>query len=250
MKAKTIFGAIAGALLVTLLAGCGGSTTTADPTQKPTTTPSPSASSSAAAAPEDVLFTITAKVRDKTGNTIAIELTAHKPLPYSDSSAKALVSEFVAACGTGMGGTPVTADTLAANGSILMPMDLASSVIGKKFVHPITVTFGNQYAGQSVTGKGIAPTDPARPCTSGYTWSTSGSGRAIADFESGIPGPDLAKWKNALFGFSVPPDSNSTIEACKVTLTDDAKTTVADVPGWDPSQSATGYACTIGYIGE
>ena len=123
MKAKTIFGAIAGALLVTLLAGCGGSTTTADPTQKPTTTPSPSASSSAAAAPKDVLFTITAKVRDKTGNTIAIELTAHKPLPYSDSSAKALVSEFVAACGTGMGGTPVTADTLAANGSILMPDD-------------------------------------------------------------------------------------------------------------------------------
>ena len=85
MRVKTIFGAIASALLVTLLAGCSGSIVTTDPTQRPTTTPSPSASSSAAAAPKDVLFTITAKVRDKTGNTIAIELIAHKPLPYSDS---------------------------------------------------------------------------------------------------------------------------------------------------------------------
>jgi len=250
VRAKTMFGAVTGAFLVALLAACSGPTTNADPTLRPTATPSPSVSSSAASTPKDVLFTITANVRDKTGNTIAIGLTAHKPLPYSDSSAKSLIKEFVSTCGTGVGTTPITADTLAANGSILLAMDLTSSTPGKQFVSPINVTLGYQYAGQSVTGKGIAPTDPTRPCTSGYTWSTSGSGRAIADFESSIPGPDLTKWKNGLFGFSVPPDSKSTIEACKVTLTDNAKTVVADVPGWDPAQSATGYACTIGYVGE
>jgi len=250
VRAKSIVGAVAGTLLVGLLAGCSGSSSGADPVVTPTATPSPSASATVAPTPKDVLFTVTAKVRDKTGNTIAIELIAHKPVPYSDSSAKSLVSEFVSACGIGVGTAPVTADTLAANGSILLPMDLVSSTPGKDFVYPIDVTLGNVYFGQSVTGKGIAPTDAAHPCSSGFTWSTSGSARAIADFESGNPGPDLTSWKYALYGFSVPADSQSTIEACKVSLTDAAKTTVADVAGWDPSQAATGYACTIGYVGE
>ena len=250
MRAKSIFGVITGALLVALLAGCSGSSTTADPNASPTTTPTPSASSSVAPQSKDVLFTVAAKVRDKTGNTIAIELIAHKPLTNGDSAAKSLVSEFVRACGTGAGAAPVTAETLAAQGSILLQMDLASSTNGKQFAYPINVTLGNVYYGQSVFGKGIAATDPAFPCSSGFTWTTSGSGRAIADFESGNPGPDLSLWKNALYGFSVPADSQSTIEACKVTLTDDAKKTVANMTGWDPSQAAMGYACTIGYIGE
>jgi hypothetical protein len=250
VRAKLIFGAITGTFLVAVLAGCSGSSTNTDPRASPPATPTPSASSSAAPKPKDVLFTISANVRDKTGNTIAIELIAHTPLTYSDSAAKSLVSEFVSACSTGAGAAPVTAETLAAQGSILLPMDLASSTNGKQFVHPITVTLGNVYYGQSVRGKGIAATDPQYPCSSGFTWTTSGSGRAIADFESGNPGPDLSLWKNALYGFSVPADSQSTIEACKVTLTDAAKTTVADMTGWDPNQAATGYACTIGYIGE
>ena len=250
MRAKTMFGAVTGALLVALLAGCSGPTTNADPTLRPTATPSPSASSSGTSTPKDVLFTITANVRDKIGNTIAIELTAHKPLPYSDSSAKPLIKEFVSTCGTGVGTTPITADTLAANGSILLAMDLTSSTPGKQFVSPINVTLGNVYFGQSVIGKGITATSAAQPCSSGFTWSKSGSAHAIADFESGNPGPTLSSWKYALYGFSVPAESKSTIEACKVTLTDNAKTVVADVQGWDPTQSATGYACTIGYVGE
>ncbi len=250
MKATSIIGALTGTLFVGILAGCSGSSTTAVPTASPSTSPSPSATPSAPPAAKDLLFTISANVRDKTGNTIAIELRARQPLPYSDRSAKPLVSEFVNACGSGVGVTPVTAETLAANGSILMPIDLVSSVTGKTFRDPIDVTFGNQYSGQSAIGVGIAPIDPTLTCTSGYAWSTSGSVRAIADFESGIPGPDRTKWKNALFGFSVPPDSKSTIEACRVTLTEAAKTAVAGVPGWDPSQSATGYTCTIGYVGE
>ncbi len=250
MRAKSTFAVITGGLLVAVLAGCSASSNTAGQSAAPTTPPTPSASSSEAPKPKDVLFTISAKVRDKTGNTIAIELIAHKPLPYSDSAAKSLVSEFVRACGNGAGGTPVTAQTLAANGSILLPMELTSSTNGKQFAYPIDLTLGNVYYGQYVLGKGIAATDPQHPCSSGFTWTTSGSGRVIADFESGIPGPDLSLWKNALYGFSVPTDSQSTIEACKVTLTDAAKTTVAGMTGWDPSQAATGYYCTIGYLGE
>lgn len=250
MTSKSVIGVATGTLLVALLAGCTTSNTNRDPSAAPTTTPRPTTTSSTSAAPKDVLFTISANVRDKTGNTIAIQLTAHKPLPYSDSSAKPLVSEFISACGTRGGTTPETAETLAANGSILLALDLASSTNGKAFVHPITLTLGNVYFGQSATGTGIAPTVAAQPCSSGYTWSTSGTAHAIADFESGNPGPDLSLWKFALYGFSVPADSQSTIEACKVTLTNAAKTTVADVAGWDPTHSATGNACTIGYVGE
>jgi hypothetical protein len=250
VRARTITGAVTASLIMAVLAGCSSSPPDADPSAAPSATPTPSASSSGAPNPKEVLFTISAKVRDKTGNTIAIELIAHTPLPYSDRDAKPLVTEFVSACSTGAGAAPVTAETLAAQGSILLPMDLASSTTGKQFAHPITVTLGNVYYGQSVTGKGIAATDPAYPCSSGFVWTTSGSGRAIADFQSGNPGPDLSLWKNALYGFSVPTDSQTTIEACKVTLSTAAKTTVADMPGWDPSQAAMGYACTIGYIGE
>lgn len=249
MRVTSIIGAIAGTLLLTLIAGCSSSDPGAKPSAVPTTT-TPSATATPQASTEKVLFTIAAKVRDKTGNTIAIELVAHTPLPYSDRSAKPIISDFVGACGAGVGATPVTAETLAANGSILMPLELVSSVTGKPFAHPITLTLGNVYFGQSATGTGIAPVNSAHPCSSGYTWSTSGTGRVIADFESGNPGPDLSLWKFALYGFSVPPDSQSTIEACSVTLSNEAKTTVADMAGWDPSQSATGYACTIGYVGE
>lgn len=249
MRAKTVTFAGAGIALVVLLAGCSSSSSMlAGPSGGPSTSPKPSPTATAPTAPKDVLFTIAAKVRDQKGNTIAIQLTAHTPVAYSNSAAKPLITEFVDACGSGA--TPVTADTLAANGSILMAMDLASSISGKTFVYPITLNLGNVYFGQAASGTGIAPTDPTQPCSSGYNWSTSGTGHVIADFESGNPGPDLTNWKYALYGFSVPADSNSTIEACRVTLTDAAKTTVADVAGWDPSQSATGNACTIGYVGE
>lgn len=250
MTAKSVIAAAGGVALLVMLAGCGGTSTTSGQTSAPTASASPSAASTAPPAPKDLLFTIAANVRDKKGNTIAIQLTAHKPVPYSDSSAQPLITEFVGACGIGVGGTAITADTLATNGSILMSMDLASSVSGKTFVYPIDLNLGNVYFGQAASGKGIAATDPAQPCSSGYTWSTSGSGHVVADFESGNPGPDPTSWKYALYGFSVPADSKSTIEACRVTLTDAAKSTVADVAGWDPTQAASGYACTIGYIGE
>lgn len=251
MRAPLTLGIVASLALALLLSGCGGQPTPAPtaPTT-PSVSPAPKPSASAPANQKNVLFTIAANVRGKDGGTIAIQLTAHKPVLYSSSDAKPLITEFVKSCGTGIGGVPVTAESLATNGSILVSMDLRSSVIDKPFVYPIDLRLGSPYFGQSATGTGIAPTDTTLPCYDGYTWSKSGSGHAVADFETGNPGPDPTIWKYAYYGFTLAPDSNATIEACKVTLTPFATTTVAGVEGWDPTQAANGIACGIGYAGE
>lgn len=250
MRAKSILGAVAGAIFVGLLVGCSGPATTTDPTAQPTTTPSASASSSASATPKDVLFTVSAKVRDKTGNTIAIELIAHKPLPYSDSSAKPLIAEFTNVCAaSALPQSPITPEGLTARGAIFVSMDLTVSVPDKTFAYPINLEIGNAYYGVSATGKGISPVDPAAPCSNGYLWSRSGQAHVTAEFESDNPGPDLSQWKNSLYGFSVPPESKATIEACQITLTDKAREVVTDTPGWDAG-AGNGVACTVGYVGE
>jgi hypothetical protein len=245
--------AVTGTLLAALLlAGCGSTPST--PKASGSASPSPSASPSASAGPagpSDVLFTISANVRAKDGSTIAIKMTAHKPLPYSNSDSADLQKEFLETCGAAVGGQPVTAETLAANGSILMSIDLASSVKGKPFVYPLDTSLGKtNFFGQSAKGQGIKPTDPAAPCDSGYGWSTSGSAHAIADFESGIPGPDLTQWRYGFYGFSVPFDSNATIEACTIDLTDAATAVVTGDDSWNPNSARNGISCAIGYVGE
>ncbi|HAM26600.1 MAG TPA: hypothetical protein DCP11_07790 [Microbacteriaceae bacterium] len=237
-------------LLAVLLSGCGSAAKPAGPAASASPTPNAIPSPSASAAPKDVLFTVAANVRGKDGSTIAILMTARKPVPYSSSAAKPIEKQFIETCGAGVGGNPVTADTLAANGSILMPIDIASSTTGKVFVFPIDLSLGSPYFGQSATGKGVAPSDSSQPCYGGYKWSSSGAVHAVADFESGNPGPDVTLWRYAFYGFSVPFDSNATIEACAVTITDLAKPTVDGTDGWDPNAPASGTSCGIGYAGE
>lgn len=240
--------AVGAVLLAALLTGCAGATPAA-PVASKTATPSAAPSASSTAEPKDVLFTIGANVRGKDGSTIAILLTAHKPLAYSVSAAKPLKDAFIASCGAGTASVPVTNDSLAANGSILMPIDIASSSTGKVFVYPITLSLGNQYRGQSATGKGVAPADSSQPCNSGYTWASSGAVHSVAVFESGNPGPDLKSWRYAKYGFSVPFESNSTIEACTITVTDLGKSVVNGIDGW-ASPDSDGTSCQIGYVGE
>jgi hypothetical protein len=243
--------AAAGLALALILTGCAtpAAAPTA-PTPRPVSSAAPQPAGTPSAPPKDVLFTISANVRDKTGSTIAIRLTAHTPLINSTTAARPLVDEFVRSCGAGIGGTPVSAQSLTANGSILLPMDLASSATGKTFVYPVSLNLGSSYFGQSAIGAGIAPADATRPCYNGYTWSKSGTGHAIADFETSIPGPDKTIWKYAYYGFTLPPDSNATIEACSVSLSPEATKTVIGVDGWDPTQAASGIACGVGYTGE
>ena len=248
--ATTVLATGAAALLL-LLTACSpsGGNGIAGGTSTPTAKPTPTAT--ATAAPADVLFTIAANVRAKDGSTIGILMTVHKPVPYSDAAAKPLENAFIQQCGAGVGGQPVTVDTLSSNGSILVPIDLAASQSGKTYVSPVQLALGSPYFGQSASGKGITPTDATQPCYGGYNWSTSGNGTAVADFESGIPGPDLKLWRYAYYGFGVSYDSNATIEACKVTLTDLATADeVASVTGWDPTAPQSGTACGIGYTGE
>jgi hypothetical protein len=234
-----------------LLAGCGGQGSTSGEstgkaTAAPSTTPSPTATAT------DVLFTISANVRGADGSTIGILMTAHKPLPYSDSGAKTLETSFLGQCGDGKGGTIARDATyLAANGSILVPIDITATVTGKTFVAPVGVTLGSPYFGASITGKNVVPSDTTAPCYNGYQWVTSGTVHAIADFESGTPGPDLKLWRYGLYGFGLADGSNATIEACKITITplgeaDD----VASVTGWDASAPQSGLTCVIGYSGE
>ncbi len=240
-----------GVAVVILLAGCGtqGATTTGKSTGKATVAPSVTPSATAIAS--DVLFTISANVRAVDGSTIGILMTAHTPVAYSNAAAKTYESTFLTQCGDGKGGIARDATFLSANGSIMLPIDIAASATSKTFVSPVGITLGSPYFGSAITGRGTVPTDTSAPCYSGYEWVTSGTVHAIADFESGNPGPDLKLWRFGLYGFGVTNGSNATIEACKVTITPLGKSEdVASVTGWNSTAPQSGLACVIGYTGE
>lgn len=233
------------------LAGCASTTGgTGGSTKSPTASATPTPTSTASAA--DVLFTVAANVRGADGSTIGILMTAHKPVPYSNSAFKQYSTAFLNACGDGKGGTaPRNADYLSANGSIMVPIDITASIQGKTFVAPVGITLGSPYFGAEVTGKNVQPTDSTAPCYNGYTWVTSGALSGEADFESGQPGPDLKLWRYGLYGFGLADGSNATIEACKITITDLGQADgVAAVTGWDTSAPQSGLTCVIGYSGE
>lgn len=247
-----VVGSVACALAMGLT-GCSGSPTPATPSGSASTTPSSRPSTAASAAPKDVLFTISANVRDKNGSTVAIQLTAHAPILSSAAAAKPLLTEFLAECGGGVAGNPVDASTLVKSGSILMSITLASSAVGKSFAYPLDLATGSQNFAQSAKGTGISEGDSTAPCYGipSHRWATSGNAHAVADFESGTSTPDFGAWRYGQFGFSVPFDSNTTIEACTVTLTALATAAnVSAVAGWDPGSAATGTACLIGHVGE
>jgi hypothetical protein len=248
----TIAGLAGVILIASVLAGCTGTGTPGASTAKPSGTLAPTASPTASATASDVLFTIAANVRSAEGSTIGILFTAHKPIPYSNAAVKPYETTFLNQCGDGKGGTaPRDSAFMSANGAMMVPIDIQATTPGKTFVSPVGITMGSLYFGSAITGKTVTPTDPTAPCYGGYEWITSGNLKAIADFESGTPGPDLQLWRYGLYGFGVADGSNATIEACKITLTDLAKTDdVAAVTGWDASAPQSGLSCVIGYTGE
>jgi hypothetical protein len=246
-KTTLAAGAVAVAIL---LAGCGAQ---GHATGASTGTPAPTspATPSPTAAPNDVLFTIAANVRDATGATIGILMTAHKPVPYSSTGVTSYESQFLDQCGDGKGGIPRDASFLSTNGSTMVPIDITATIPNKTFVAPVGLTLGSPYFGAAITGKNIVPTDTTAPCYSGYEWVTSGTAHAVADFESGTPSPDLKLWRFGLYGFDVAQGANATIEACTVTITALGKADdVASVQGWDASAPQSGLSCVIGYSGE
>lgn len=238
-----------GVSVAILLVGC--STHSTVPKSTVTATVAPSATPTSTAQASDVLFTISANVRAVDGSTVGILMTVHAPIPHSSAAAKPLEDSFIGACGSGKGGMPRDAAYLAANGSMVLPVDIAASTTGKTFASPVGLNLGSPYFGAAVSGKNLVPADATAPCYNGYRWITSGTVKAVSEFESGIPGPNLRLWRYGLYGFGVADGSNATIEACKITITPLGKADdVASVAGWDATAPQSGLTCVIGYSGE
>ncbi|MBX3095189.1 MAG: hypothetical protein KF680_11735, partial [Cryobacterium sp.] len=53
--------------------------------------------------PDDVLFTLSAKVRATNGTTITIGLIAHEPRAWNDPEVSTLADQFLQRCATGNG---------------------------------------------------------------------------------------------------------------------------------------------------
>jgi hypothetical protein len=249
--ATVCLGFLAATCVVTMLGGCAGPSQQKAPPKPmvashaptPTSTPKP-------AAPTDVLFTISAKVRSSAGATIGIQLTAHSPLAASDDKAATLAHEFLDECGDGVGGTPITLDSMASNGGTLVRLDLTSTTKGQAFVSPLDLALGSNYSAKAAHGDGIVTPQTADGCLGTYSWTSSGTAHGIAEFDSDSQAPDLGKWRYGLYGFAVQAGSDARIESCTITLTDLATAAkLKDVSGWAP-QDTSGTTCVTGYVGE
>ena len=244
-----------GALLV--LAGCT-SAPAAEPVAEPTPTvePSKEPEPEKTAEPDDVLFTVSAKVRAIDGTTLGISLTGREPIASTDTAAARLRNDFVEQCAALDGlsvsdaAVPISEESLATFGSSLLRIDLASSPEGETFVAPVDLALGSPYYAKVASGDKVQAVDTTETCTGRYQITGSGSGTAITNYESGGPQPDLDQWAFGHYGFTVPFESGATIEACQVVVTELAAPIVEDVPGWDPGSDATGISCGIGYRGE
>jgi hypothetical protein len=249
--ATTCLGILAVACAALVLSGCAGQAPQKTPqkravashTPAPATTPTPGP-------PSDVLFTISANVRSSGGSTIGIELTAHEPLAASDHKAANLVTEFLDRCGDGVGGTPISAETMAAHGGTIMRLDLTSTTTSQDFVSPLDLYLGSNYSAKAASGDGIVNPSSFDGCLGTYSWASSGTAHGIAEFDSDSDSPDLGKWRFGLYGFAVQSNTNATIESCTIRMTPLATAAkVEDVDGW-ATQDTSGTSCVTGYVGE
>ena len=239
------------------LAGCT-SAPAAEPEPEPTPTAEPTKEPVAEkpAEPDDVLFTVSAKVRAIDGTTLDISLTGHEPVASTDNAAAPLVEDFVEQCAALEGRSvsdataPISEESLASFGSSLLRIDLASSPEGETFVAPVDLVLGSPYYAKVAFGDTVQAIDTTDTCTGRFQMTGSGSGTAITNYESGGTMPDVSQWAYGHYGFTVPFESGATIEACRVVVSELAASVVEDVPGWDPGSDATGISCGIGYRGE
>ena len=248
--ATVCLGFLAAACVVTMLGGCSTGAPQKAPQKPSVASHAPTATSTPKPpAPTDVLFTISAKVRSSAGATIGIQLTAHSPLAASDDKAAALASEFLNECG-GVGGTPITLDSMVSNGSTLVRLDLTSTTTGQTFVSPLDLYLGSNFSAKAANGDGIVQPQASDGCLGTYSWSSSGTAHGIAEFESDSATADMGKWRYGLYGFAVQAGANATIESCTITMTDLATAAkIKDVPGW-VSRDTSGTTCATGYVGE
>lgn len=249
--ASLSLGFVAAACVTVLLSGCAGPSRQKAPVQQAVASHAPTpASTPTAEPPTDVLFTISANVRSSTGATIGIQLTARSPLAASDDKARALVSDFLDRCGEGVGGIPITLDSMVNNGSTLVRLNLTSTTENQTFASPLDLHLGSNFSAKAASGKGIIGPGMPGGCIGTYSWSSSGTARGIAEFEGNSAEPDFGKWRYGLYGFSVQPGTDATIESCTITMTALATAAkITEVPGW-VSRDTSGTTCVTGYVGE
>lgn len=234
------------------LAGCAATPQKAPAVKTPAASHAPTPRATPTADPTaDALFTISAKVRSSTGSTIGIQLVAHPPVSASDPVARSTSSEFLDMCGDVGQGTPITQDSMVADGSILLRFDLSSgSAADQSFVSPLNLYLGGTARATAASGTGILAPPTANGCNGLYSWVRSGSAHAITEFETGSADKDLTQWRYGLYGFAVQEGSNATIEGCTIKLSPKALSAgLKDVPGWVASDTS-GTTCATGYIGE
>lgn len=254
--ARSVRVAVALVALLTL-AGCT-SAPAAEPEPEPTATVEPTREPEpeTTAEPDDVLFTVSAKVRAIDGTTLGISLTGRSPVASTDTAAAPLVEDFVEQCVALEGrsvsdaSVPISEESLASFGSSLLRIDLASSPEGETFVAPVDLVLGSPYYAKVAFGDRVQEVETNATCTGRYQMTGSGSGTAITNYESGTTLANLRQWAYGHYGFTVPFESGATIEACRVVVTELAASVVDDIPGWDPGSDATGISCGIGYRGE
>lgn len=205
------------------------------------------------------LFTISATVRSVDGHSIAIRLDGHEPVLSTEPDGSAAADAFVEEC-SALGGmsmsdlaVPVSRDSLAMFGSSLVQLGFSGTPAGATFIAPVDLLLGGNYASRVAAGDGVQPVGTSDSCTSGYQITTSGSGWAIVNYESGIGDgsgpsqPDL--WAFGRYGFALAATSDATIEECVVTIAPSAQARVDGVFGWD-APDRTPLSCAIGYVGE
>lgn len=247
---RVVLGAIAIGALV--LSGCTAPEDNLEPVDTPTvSTSEPTEEPTAPSAPDDVLFTLSAKVRATNGTTITIGLIAHEPRAWNDPEISALADQFVQRCATGNGITPIDEAYLTAQGASLMYVEFTSDSPDHQFESPLELYFGNVYFARAAFTDAVVTAGGNTDCYEGATWLFTNNAYGVASFETGSATPDTSQWQFGSYGFQVLPGVNASIESCVKVITPlGADSGVESVSGWDVSRHDGDKACGIGYIGE
>ena len=246
-----IVGAIA--LSVLLVSGCaspadgepqptdGPTTPTTEPTTEPTVEPEP----------DDVLFTLSAKVRATDGTVITIGLIAHEPRVWNDPGIADLADEFLQRCAGGNGITPIDETYLTEQGASLMLVEFTSDSPDHQFTTPLELYFGNPFFARAAFTDAIVTAGGSTDCYDGATWLFTNDAYGVSAFETGTMTPDTTQWQFGSYGFQVLPGTSATIDSCVKTITAlGVDSGVESISGWDVSRDDGNTACGIGYISE
>lgn len=245
--------------VIVALSGCASGSAAEPSTPPPSTAPPEQAEPDEGEDPEEsdsVLFTVDAAARAIDGTTVALSLVGHQPIVSTDPAASELAEEFLTACLDAGGqsiseaGRQVSAQSLAEHGSSLMRIDYGGTPEDQALLAPVQMIVGIENFPLTGAGDGLQSVGATETCLNRYQLTRSGSGRFVANYETGISDADPTQWVFGSYGFTVPIDSGATLESCTVTITTLGREGIADTEGWQEGDVGTGISCGTGYQGE